>query len=151
MKVLLILAVNSWKTEIQKFPVVRYFTWNLELVWNILWVIVGQEEIKTDNGLKLFELNCLQFCSFANRTIRFNNLWNICKTKSGKFISVCVCVDVCVCVCVCVCVSGGREGRGFQITKGWCPKINKWGKGDCYLELESTSQYLRYGNSLLLS
>ena len=38
-KVLLILVENSWKIEIKL--AVRYFTWKLELVSDILWVIVA--------------------------------------------------------------------------------------------------------------
>ena len=56
MKVLLILAESSWKTEIKLFPVVRYFTWKLELVSNILWVIVGQTVLPLGkNLLKILE------------------------------------------------------------------------------------------------
>ena len=41
MKVLLILEKNSGEIEIKLFPVVRYFTWNLTLISNILWVITS--------------------------------------------------------------------------------------------------------------
>ena len=40
MKLLLILAKASWKIA-KTFPVVCYFTWKLELVSDILWLIVG--------------------------------------------------------------------------------------------------------------
>ena len=43
MKILLILAKNSWKIEIKLFSVMRYFAWKLKLVSNILGMIVGQE------------------------------------------------------------------------------------------------------------
>ena len=39
-KILLILVKNSRKSEINFFPVVRYFTWKLELATHILWMIV---------------------------------------------------------------------------------------------------------------
>ena len=42
MKVLLKLEKNSWKIEIKIFPVLRCFTWKLELVSDILWVIVDK-------------------------------------------------------------------------------------------------------------
>ena len=41
MYILLNLAKNPWKTEIQLFLAVRYFTWKLELVSNISWINVG--------------------------------------------------------------------------------------------------------------
>ena len=41
MKILSVLVKISWKTETEwNFPVVRYFTWNLECVSYILWMIV---------------------------------------------------------------------------------------------------------------
>ena len=45
MKILLILAKNSWKIEIKLFSVMRYFAWKLKLVSNILGMIVGQEVV----------------------------------------------------------------------------------------------------------
>ena len=55
------------------------------------------------------------------RTIRFNNLWNICKTKSGKSIK-----------------EGGRGSKWKWRDPTKNPKINKRVKGAYYLELEST-------------
>ena len=58
MKILLILARNSWKTEIKLFPVVRYFTWKLELVSDILWMIVGRHSKtkKIDEKMKYISM-----------------------------------------------------------------------------------------------
>ena len=45
MKILTVLAKISWKTEIETFPVVRYFTQKLEFLSHILWMIVDMISI----------------------------------------------------------------------------------------------------------
>ena len=45
MKVLLILAKNLLKNRNWTFIVVRYFTWKLELVSNVLWMIPGHSVV----------------------------------------------------------------------------------------------------------
>ena len=75
--------------------------------------ILSYDGIKTDNWLKLFELN-----SFWNKTISIGNVWNICKIKSGKLISA---------------VGQIRNGSPTK-----SQKINK--RGDYYLELKNIQQ-----------
>ena len=44
MNFFLILAGSSWRTKNWTFAVMHYFTWTLELVSNVLWVIVDQNK-----------------------------------------------------------------------------------------------------------
>ena len=54
MKFLCILAVNSYKIKNQTSPVVRYFTWILKLVSNILSVIVCGNVYNKAKGFSYF-------------------------------------------------------------------------------------------------
>ena len=68
MKILSVLVKIFWKTEIEPFYVVRYLTWKLELVSNILWVIVysklsidGKNYNNEVPGIKVFLDSNLSF------------------------------------------------------------------------------------------
>ena len=63
MKILLILAKNSWKKEI-RFFVVRCVTWKLELILNILWMII-------DTYVSLF-VATYRYIALTFRNIRGN-------------------------------------------------------------------------------
>ena len=51
--------------EIKLFPIVRYFTWKLELVSDILWVIVADFDNEQDS------LNLLSFLNNKHPDIEF--------------------------------------------------------------------------------
>ena len=64
MKVLLTLKENFRKIEIKFFSVVRYFTWKLELVSNILWAIVDSNLFSDKVSHKTKHLCKVSFSSY---------------------------------------------------------------------------------------
>ena len=88
MKVSPKLEEHSWKIEIEIFPVVRYSTWKLELVSDILWVIVGtmfQLKVTTltfwtkfaKKGASMGKVNiAIEFCIFELVYNHSQNIWD---------------------------------------------------------------------------